>query len=166
MFFDNFPITYFQTDSTTQVVVTDFLKAVKLDPVLTSNSLYYNVYNAQDNDTAEIISHKFYKSTQYHWVIMLLNQKFDPDRDFPKDEDTLIAYANRYYTDIDAIHHYEDSNGNWVDNITTAGIPITNIEYVRELNEAKRPTKILNQELLSEFVQQYYSLISTPNSSS
>lgn len=160
MFFDKFPTTYFSLSDKTNIIVTDFLRAVKLDPVLKTNSLMYDVYEAQDGDTAEIISYKFYNSTQYHWVIMLLNEKFDPYRDFPKRDDVLVAYAEKTYDNIDAIHHYEDEHGNWVDNFNSVGIPITNIEYVREQNEATRSTKILSPEILSSFVQQYTSLIS------
>jgi len=160
MFFENFPSTYFRVDDSTLVVVTDFLRAIKIDPVLKDNSLMYDVYEIKDNETPEMISHKFYKSTQYHWVIMLVNEKFDPYRDFPKSDEILIEFAKTQYTNINDVHHYEDANMNWVDNINTTGIPITNLEYVRELNEATRPIKILKRELLSEFVQQYKNLIS------
>ena len=161
MFFDNFPYTFFKLDATNQVIVTDFITAIKLDPQLKTDTLLFDIYEAKDNETPEIISHKAYKSTEYGWVIMLVNEKFDPHRDYPKSDDLLVAYAQATYANIDAVHHYEDMNGNWVDNITTSGNPITNMEYVRNQNEATRTIKLLKQEVLSEFVQQYKNLLST-----
>lgn len=160
MFFDYFPVTTFTLDDNTTVLVTDFLRVIKLDAVLKNNPIFFNVYQAQDNETAEIISHKMYKSTQYHWIIMLLNEKFDAYNDFPKSDDLLIKLASKKYADINATHHYEDANHNTVDQFTMGGIPITNIEYEREMNEKKRTVKVLNPQVLAEFVQQYKNLIS------
>lgn len=160
MFFDYFPTAYFEVDSKNKILVTDFLRIIKLDPILKNNPLMFDIYQAQDGETPEIISHKVYKSTQYHWVIMLLNEKFDPFNDFPQSDDLLIRLAEKKYTDINAIHHYEDVNRNRVDQFYVGGIPITNIEYEREENEKKRTVKVLNSQVLAEFVQQYKSLVS------
>lgn len=160
MFFNFFPITYFWIDSKTQVLVTDFIRVVKLDPSLKTNSIFFDVYEAMDNETPEIISHKFYKSTQYHWVIMILNEKFDPHNDFPKSDNILQAAIEDAGLDPGSIDHYEDRNGNIVDVFHPAKTPITILEAYREKNEAKRVVKVLKPEVLSEFVQQYRNLIS------
>lgn len=160
MFFEKFPLMYFPQPDGSRILVTDFIRAIKIDPQIKLNELLYDIYIAKDGETPEIISHKKYKSTQYHWVIMLLNEKFDPWRDFPQTDANLIKMAKEKYVDINAIHHYEDGNGNWVDAFTSNKTPITNIEYERQLNEQKREVKILRPELLAEFVTQYRQLIS------
>jgi len=160
MFFDYFPNTYFNIDDKTLVLVTDFIRAVKLDKVLKTDPTLFYEYECLDNEMPEIISHKFYKSTYYHWVIMLLNEKFDPYRDFPKDDASIIKMTTDKYTDINGIHHYEDSSGDYVDVFYVGGAPITNLEYERRLNQEKRSIKIMHPEVLSEFVQSYKQLIS------
>jgi len=107
----------------------------------------------------EIISHKVYGTTMYHWVIMAINERFDPYNDFPKADSILLKYTEEKYGDINGIHHYEDANGNWVDVFTVGGIPITNIEHERKENEKKRTLKILKRDVLEEFVTQYEELI-------
>jgi hypothetical protein len=90
---------------------------------------------------------------------MLLNEKFDPWRDFPQSDANLIKMAMDLYPDVNAIHHYEDDAGNWVDEFTALKTPVTCIDYERQLNEQKREVKILRTELLSQFVTQYRQLI-------
>lgn len=159
MFFSKFPSTTFQLDSKTKLLVTDILRAISVDPNVKHNDIYYYEYNAKDDETPEIISHKAYKSTLYHWVIMLVNEKFDPWNDFPKNDLTLQKMTISKYGSLDGIHHYEDVNGNIVDELSN-GIPITYIEYVRQQNESKRKVKILKREVLSDFVSQYQTLVS------
>lgn len=159
MFFSKFPSTTFELDSKTKLLVTDIIRAIQIDPNLKHNDIYYYEYDAKDDETPEIISHKAYKSTLYHWVIMLINDKFDPWNDFPKNDLTLQKMTIDKYGSLNSVHHYEDSNGNIVDELSN-GIPITNIEYVRQQNELKRKVKILKREVLADFVSQYQTLIS------
>lgn len=159
MFFEKFPLMYLPMDDGSKILVTDFIRAMKIDPQLKSNELLFDIYIAKDGETPEIISHKFYKSTQYHWVIMLLNEKFDPWRDFPQSDANIAKLAMDIYPDINAVHHYEDDSGNWVDELTPLKTPITCIDYERQLNEKKREVKILRSELLAEFITQYRQLI-------
>lgn len=160
MLFDYFPSTYFKLSDNQSILVTDFIRAIKLDPQLKENSLLYTLYEASDGETPEIISHKFYKSTEYHWVIMLINEKFDPWRDFPQSDNIIVEYSKDKYDDINGIHHYEDGNGNIVDEFYPLSTHVTNIEYERKLNESKRTIKVLKKQVLSDFIDQYKTLIS------
>lgn len=159
MFFENFPIALFNITDSDKILIQDFIRAVKIDPNIKENELFFNIYEARDGETPEIISHKAYKSTQYHWVIMLLNEKFDPWRDFPQPDTVLIKMAKDKYADINGLHHYQDGEGNIVDELDVNKIPVTNIEYERAENEKKRYIKILKAEVLPEFVKQYEDLI-------
>lgn len=159
MFFNKFPLTSFKLDPKTNILVTDIIRAVKVDPYLKNSDIFYYTYTAKDGETPEIISHKAYKSTQYHWVIMLINEKFDAWNDFPQPDIVIQRMAVDKYSSLTAVHHWEDSNGNQVDELS-GGIPITNIEYERQQNELKRTIKILKPELLTEFVSRYQELVS------
>ncbi len=159
MFFSKFPTTTYDLDLKTKLLVTDIIRAIKIDPNLKHNDIYYYEYDAKDDETPEIISHKAYKSTLYHWVIMLINDKFDPWNDFPKNDIVLQKMTIDKYGSLNGVHHYEDEQGYIVDELSS-GIPITNIEYIRKENEAKRKVKILKREVLADFVSQYQALIS------
>lgn len=159
MLFQKFPVTLFDISRTEQVVIQDFIRAIKVDPQIKENALFFDYYEARDNEMPEMISHRFYKSTHYHWVIMLINEKFDPYNDFPKSDDILIKYAIDRYGDINGIHHYEDTQGNIVDEFAIDKLPITNIEYLRQENEKKRTVKILKRNILDSFVDEYQTLI-------
>ena len=111
MFFSYFPQSLFEVKNRENILVTDFLRAIKIDPALKDNPLFFQIYNAMDNETPEIISHKFYKTTAYHWVIMLLNEKFDFIEDFPKSDVVVRKKTLDKYGSLDGIHHYKDSAG-------------------------------------------------------
>lgn len=159
MFFQKFPTMLFEVSPTQSSIVTDFIRAVKVDPVLKENDIFYDTYEAADGETPEVISHKMYGSTQFHWVIMLVNEKFDAWRDFPQPESIIRKFASEKYDDINAIHHYEDANRNWVDQFYVGGIPVTNLEYELQENEKKRTVKILKRVVLDSFVDSYENLI-------
>ena len=159
MLFQKFPVTLFDISKTESVAIQDFIRAVKVDPQIKENPLFFDYYEARDNEMPEVISHRFYKSTYYHWVIMLINEKFDPYNDFPKSDDILIKYAMDRFGSVDAIHHYEDTRGNIVDEFTLDKIAITNLTYLRQENEKKRTVKILKRNVLDAFVDEYQTLI-------
>lgn len=253
MYFSNFPVTFYSIDDREKVLATDFIKAIKIDPILKNDYLYSDPYTVSDNETPEIISHKVYGNVMYHWVIMLVNECFDPYNDFPKSDDIIQKNTIREFGSLYGIHHYEDSSGNIVDGIgyslsdgiannlqlainysepdstlfreiinnrmlgdidgdgflTTndynllvqymnntltnesaiaymnqyfipiifsdkgkysryikfiessdpSAIPVTNYEYMTNLNESKRVIRILKKEVLAEFVQRYLSMI-------
>ena len=159
MFFQKFPSTLFQVSPNQSSLITDFIRAVKIDPRLKDDDIFYDFYEAADGETPEIISHKVYGTTQFHWVIMLVNEKFDPWNDFPQPESVLRRVSVERYADINAVHHYEDINGNWVDQFYVGASGVTNLEYELQENEKKRMIKILKRDVLNAFVDEYTNLI-------
>lgn len=159
MFFQKFPKTSFDLNRLDKIIVTDIIRGIKIDPSLKENDLFYNIYQAKDGETPEIISHKVYGTVQFHWVIMLINEKFDWINDFPQPDTVIQKYCLDTYSDINGVHHYIDSSGNWVDEFSPDKIPVTNIEHERLINEEKRSVKILKRDILDEFVLQAESLL-------
>nr|HIL74910.1 hypothetical protein [Rhodospirillales bacterium] len=63
-------------DGTTKVAI-DILRRVKLRAEsLLDGAIFYN-YQMQDSDNAEIIADKYYGSSQYHWVVLMMNNILD-----------------------------------------------------------------------------------------
>lgn len=159
MFLDKFPSTTFEIKKNELILVTDFIRAVSIDPSLKNDDTLFTTYITKDGETPEQLSYKFYKTTQYHWLIMLLNEKFDNINDFPQPDNRIRAHTLQKYGSLTTIHHYINAAGTIVDAFDPLKIPVTVYEYETTLNETKREVKIMRVEILSEFIQQYQDRI-------
>ena len=85
-------------------IVTDLAVRIKIQNSWLNNpKLYYN-YNYQDHDKPEDIAKKYYNDPDLHWIVLLTNNIFDPNFDFPMSYDTFQAYLNdKYYTQGQAL---------------------------------------------------------------
>lgn len=152
-------------DSPKQYLVSDIITNVRAKVELLTNLITYETYSIQDGETPEIISEMYYGSPMYHWVIMLVNDKYDYLNDFPMTQSALEAYVASKYEDFDAIHHYETSDGFVVnsDYINPQGVadaqPVTNYEYEEAINESKRTIKLIPPQLLGEVLSQFREIL-------
>jgi len=86
MYFSNFPKIVYDFDLPNGVdykIVTDITRNVRLRKQILENILVYDYYDIGEGETPEIISEKIYGTPYYHWVIMLVNQRYDYINDFP-----------------------------------------------------------------------------------
>lgn len=90
-------------------VLTDITQNVRVRKNVLETITLYDEYDIQDGDTPEIIAEKYYDNPEYHWIIMLVNQRYDYINDFPLPMLELEKHiVNTYGIDhIDNIHHYE-----------------------------------------------------------
>jgi len=100
MYFDKFPnfLYDFKYGNTTKTTVTiDITRNVRFRKELLENIALYDEYDIVDGETPEIIAEKIYGNPEYHWIIMLANQKHDYISDFPLTEFALVKHiANEY----------------------------------------------------------------------
>jgi hypothetical protein len=110
MYFANFPKIVYDFDlgpGTDYRVITDITRNVRLRKQILENISLYDYYDIQEGETPEIISEKVYGTPYYHWVIMLVNQRYDYINDFPLSNLELEAYiARKYGNNIYETHHY------------------------------------------------------------
>ena len=78
-------------------VVTDITRNIRLRRDILSNVTLYDEIDIVDGETPEIIAEKYYGSADYHWVVMLCNEKFDYRVDFPMPEAVLVKHIARVY---------------------------------------------------------------------
>lgn len=69
-----------------------------------NGAVFYN-YQIQEDDTPEIISHKYYGDSKYHWVVMMINDAYHSVYDFPLKQSSF----NRYI--VDKYGSYEEAVG-------------------------------------------------------
>jgi hypothetical protein len=125
------------------------------------NITLYDLYDIIDGETPEIISQKFYGSPNYHWAIMIANQKYDYLNDWPLPYDRLVQYCiDKYGEDnIYDIHHYEDENGYVVNSDYPLAASIDNITYEGRINETKRSIKIVSLQIIQQMSSEFEKLM-------
>jgi hypothetical protein len=154
-YFDQFPSMYYTFDNVSATLVTNFLARVALSDELKSNVTLYSPYTIADGDTPEIVADKVYGDPQLHWVILLTNEIIDPRYDWCLSQYNLDAMCEAKYANMYGTHHYETTDGYIVDSNYPGAVSISNYQYEDRLNEAKRTIKILNPNLVAEFVKEF-----------
>jgi hypothetical protein len=100
MYFANFPKIVYDFDlskGTDYRVVTDITRNVRVRKQILENITLYDYYDIAEGETPEIISEKIYGTPYYHWVIMLVNQRYDYVNDFPLSQLELDSYIDQKY---------------------------------------------------------------------
>jgi hypothetical protein len=96
------------TQNNTSKVFTNLLARSSIVSSLLTNPLLFYSYDIQENDTPEIIAHKYYKNMSRFWVVLFSNQLLDPQWDWPMESSVFNQYlTNKYPSNLYAVHHYE-----------------------------------------------------------
>ena len=102
-YFSNFPKTLYQISDATYkrpaeyVGLTDITKNVRFKKEILDNITVYELFDMPDGYTMEHISEELYGSPYYHWVLMLLNDRFDYVNDLPMTSIALDKFIDRKY---------------------------------------------------------------------
>lgn len=137
-------------------LVTDITTRVSGSSEIRKNVFLYDYYDIRDNETPEIIADKIYNDPQLHWVILLCNDIIDPVYDWVLSQEQLLAHVSATYGEdnINAIHHYEDELGNWVNANSPNGYAVSNMANAQKENESKRRIKVLQPRYVKQFVSE------------
>jgi hypothetical protein len=110
MYFANFPKIVYDFNlgaGTDYRIITDITRNVRLRKQILENISLYDFYDIKEGETPEIISEKVYGTPYYHWVIMLVNQRYDYINDFPLSTIELESHiARKYGENLYETHHY------------------------------------------------------------
>lgn len=130
-------------------------------------------YTIKDGDLPHMISFKLYGTVDYWWTVLLLNDIYDFDNQWPRSYDDLNTYIDNKYpgqsrTDV---HHYIDGDGLVADllamkilyNVTAdsdaieqGGLEAVTIEeYEIAANEYKRQIKLIDPDYISAVQKEY-----------
>ena len=104
MYFKDFPNFLYDFNYNNDVnktsVVTDITRNVRFRKELLSSITYYDEYDIVDGETPEIIAEKIYGNPEYHWIIMLANDRYDYINDFPMINSSLVKHAADKYNPV------------------------------------------------------------------
>lgn len=162
MYFDKFPNIIYDFDINGKTVlkpVRDITNNVRIRTAILENIALFDEYDIQDGETPEIIAAKVYGNSQYHWVIMLCNQRFNYIDDFPKSTRALEAYINAKYEEPYGVHHWINEEGFIVQEGTPGATSVSNYQFEDELNESKRRIKLIAPETLLLIMNEFRRII-------
>ena len=101
MYFRDFPMFLYDfsmdTNKRKTAIVKDITRNIRVKKEILANVTLYDEYDIIDGETPEIIAEKFYGTPEYHWIIMLVNEKFDYLSDFPLQETYLQRHIETKY---------------------------------------------------------------------
>jgi hypothetical protein len=157
--FPNFLYDFKYGDTLKTAIVSDITRNVRVRKEILSSVTIYDEYDIEDGETPELIAEKIYGDAKYHWIVMLANDTADYLTDFPLEEHKLVKVIQDKYTNINAIHHYENSDGFVVNSDDPDAYPVSNNEYERRLNETKRRIKLVSPKLLNIILKNFKDLL-------
>lgn len=181
MYFSLFPYLLYPSfdDPSQNVIVKDITtRVVKSLSRIDDRTIYYD-YTILENETPQLVSLKEYGDINYYWVIMIVNNLFDLNWDFPLNYNEFNSYLTEKYGSIaNASNSYiyfilpckdssefvqvpkstYDNYSEYTDGILTA-YALSLYDWEMEQNENKRTIKILRKELLAQFVNTFSSLL-------
>lgn len=102
-YFSNFPQTLYQVSPASfrkaaeYVYMTDIFRNVRFKREVIDNISLYDFISMQEGDTIEIVSERLYGSPYYHWVLMLLNDRYDYKKDLPLSAFQFEKYIEHSY---------------------------------------------------------------------
>lgn len=155
-------------------VVTDVFRRIKIRDSIKDNLALFSSYDVQNGETPESVSYKHFGTSDYFWIICLMNNITDRYYDWPLTDQAFEAYVKAKYSNPDGIHHYEktqssgEQTGNGPDdyshkievNSDTVGAQsVSNYEYEQRLQDKKRNIKLLDPTYVGLFVDELEKLV-------
>lgn len=142
MYFDNFPKLLYDFDlkegpqysveGPKYQLVTDITRNIRFKKEFMDQINFYEVYRINDGESIEEISEKIYGTPQYHWALMLLNQRYDYAEDFPVSGYLLDEIVEKKYgSRRNDAHHFVNDDGLIVEPVLTIGLtnPVPNSSF-------------------------------------
>jgi hypothetical protein len=164
MYFEDFPKFAYDFEIAGEkkvILITDITRNVRFRKELLANIALWDEYDIVDDETPEIIAEKVYGNANYHWIIMLLNERFDYIADFPLSYPKLVRYVEDKYgvANKDSVHHYETAKGYVVNYDTPGATPVSNLQYEERINESKRRIKLITPAMVDKVIEQFGDLL-------
>ena len=135
-------------------VLTDITTNVRLRKKILQNVTAYEFYNLKQFETIENLAEKLYGNPQMHWILMLINDRYDYINDFPLEQDAFDKMITANYSSPDAIKWWK-KDGLVVDSTLAVAAAQSHRQYEQERNEAKRRIKIITPALANQVVREF-----------
>jgi len=119
----------------------------------------------RDGETPEILADRFYGDSELHWIILYANGATfqNPYYDWPMSHYDLGKFVDKKYgvANINATHHYEDTDGYQVDSDAPTASAITNFKHEEVTNDGRRIIRIIQPRYVDLVVDEFKRLMTT-----
>lgn len=164
MYFQDFPNFLYDFEFTKgnrdALVLTDITRNIRFRRDILANVSVYDEYDVVDGETPEIVAEKIYGNAEYHWIIMLANERYDYRKDWVLSIPRLEEYIqDKYGEDADSVHHYEDAKGNIVHQSAIGALSVSNRQYEEIENEKKRRIKLISKQIIDTVLNNFKELL-------
>lgn len=167
-FFTNFPRLQYNN-----LIVTNITLRIIVANLIMEKDWNLFPYKIKSDDRPDVLAYKYYEDSHLDWVILLLNNMFDPLYDWPLTNENLNKYIENKYGSINQarskILFYRDSEGYNLDEESYTNLEdeykqiIYAYEYEVSLNEAKRDIKLLDKDKVNILVKQLDTILNKKN---
>ncbi len=137
-----------------------FMKSLK------ENLSAWSYWYIRDKDTPEIIAYKLYGSPHLYWIILILNNITQPDKEWPMTDKEVYDFSVTKYG-IDKI--YDEHHKESIDDASISSIPagivvddfyspsktVNNLDYELGLNEERRKIILLQPKHLNKIMEEF-----------
>ena len=170
MYFNTFPVIPYDSFGNGDFkFVTNLLRRVTIRAKVKTSTALFDTYDVKNGETPEMIAHKLYGDTGYHWIVLMMNDIVDRYHQWPMSTRQFLAHLKDKYTNVDGIHHYEisQSSGDTTIKINIGtdntdyptATAITNREYEQKLQDELRKIRLLDPIYLEDFVSEFEELM-------
>lgn len=100
MYFKDFNSIYYDFQIGDEYVIKimkDITANVRLRKKILESISLFDKYDIQDTDTPDNLAYNIYGSSQLHWALMIANEKYDFQTDWPMTSNTLQKYISEKY---------------------------------------------------------------------
>ncbi len=99
-YFNYFPQTYysFSHDPNAVDIVTNLTNKFSFEDSFKNNTSLFYEYSVIDGETPEVLAYKVYGSSERHWIILAMNDIFNPQMDWPVENRSLHDIIEYKYT--------------------------------------------------------------------
>lgn len=132
-YFNFFPLTEYRfSEKDANIIATKITSRFSFEEELKENTVAYYKYTVKDGETPEMLAHRFYGSSEKHWVILMVNNIIDPLYDWVLEDRTFNEYVKQKYSTQGALvgkngiewaktntHSYYKIISQKADNVTT-----------------------------------------------
>ena len=155
-------------------LVTDIMRRVKVRAKISNEASLYDKYDVPNGERPEDTAFKHFGDAELHWVILLTNNITDRYYDWPLSFQDFETFVKDKYANPDGIHHYEvttssgKTTGNGPDDYShkievnsdaTGAQSVSNREFEQRLQDKKRKIKLLNEQYLTSFIEEFNNLV-------
>lgn len=176
-YFREFGTQWIKLDTGETVLLTDITKFATFVKEWKRDERLFLTYDIKDEERVDQISYHVYDTVDYWWTILLFNNIYDIENQWPRSEKALREHiATTYpFNNFGDIHHYETIDGIYADllalrleyNIqdtneligTFGLIPISIYDHEYIINESKRSIKIVDPDMIGMVVSQFTELM-------